>query len=182
LYCSLETTRTEYLANSFRLGCLRILHGGVDIWRCEALILTLVRDLLTDSCTMGRMAAALASWDTIERPWVPRDDGGAGGMAGVSCVPTGTYDLILHSSAAHPKTWALQNFDLGVSALPYPNMRSECLIHSGNLAAQSEGCILLGMKRTRIDWTWEVLESRDAFIQLMGLVPWTNGHKLVISQ
>lgn len=98
----------------------------------------------------------------------------------VSCVPVGTYQLVRHDSAKHPKTWALVNEALDIFENPAPGKRSDCLIHPANFAFQLEGCIAPGIDRSKNGQTWMVTDSREAMTQLQGVVPWTDEHRLEI--
>src|SRR2546429_3658824 len=104
----------------------------------------------------------------------------------VPCVPAGTYELVLHDSAAHPHTFALVNHELGIYHSPLDISsdvcgRSECLIHSGNFASQSEGCILVGRARGVLNGVPDVMASKEALRELLAVVPWIAGaHTLTI--
>ena len=135
--------------------------------------LFLKRHLRDASCTMGRLTLANVSWHTIERPWV--NGPGPGGMKGTSCVPAGRYRLEPHSSDAHPRTFALVAPSLGVYHWPWevpksvsPELvRTVCLIHAANWAAELRGCIAPGKDAKRDPrGTWMVLRSRDAMNEL----------------
>lgn len=76
---------------------------------------------------------------TVERPWYDNEPH-------ISCVPEGTYQLVPHSTARFPDTWALVNHALGVAHQPTPGVRrSAILIHAANVADELEGCIAPGL-------------------------------------
>ena len=141
--------------------------------------LLLIRDVDDGDCTLGTLLFAPTRreprWSTIERPWIPDPAGESGGLQGRSCVPPGTYELVLHDSEAHPETWALVNTALGVTHYG-PSQRSAVLIHPANHAWELRGCIAPGLIRL----PHMVGKSRDAFAQLKAALPWTNGHTLEI--
>ena len=146
--------------------------------------LTLLRDVQSPSLTYGVLSVDTLTLQTIERPWLP-DPLHKGGQNGVSCVPLGTYNLVLHDSELHPQTWALVNPDLGVWHLPtdIPKDsagRSAVLIHPANFVHELLGCIAPGMMRGFSGGLAMVAQSRIAFSQLKATVPWTTGHTLTI--
>lgn len=136
--------------------------------------MNLVRDTFTAAETLGKLAFGDAVADTIEQPE-------GGDQPGHSCIPTGSYRLVEHTSARlHEddgktplRTWALVNEALGVTHSPddplpagcqYPH-RSECLLHPANYASQLEGCIAPGASRGHLLGTagWMVTDSRATF-------------------
>ena len=148
------------------------------------MILTLQREASTDDHTYGVLRVDGLVLQTIERPWTPSPDG-PGGTEGISCVPFGSYRLVLHDSEAHPQTWALVNPDLGVwhfpNDIPAGSIgRSAVLIHPANWAHQLQGCIAPGMARSTMMGLAAVDQSRLAFAKIKALVPWTLGHYLDI--
>lgn len=145
------------------------------------MILTLPRDFHSAECTLGKLTAGSLTLDTIEPPWIDDPAGGPGGAPSISCVPAGTYQLVLHDSAKHPRTWALVNHDLGIYADPTASMRDDCLIHPANYAYELEGCIAPGLSRLNDGTRWMVTSSVSAFQKLQAIVPWMLGHTLVIS-
>lgn len=115
---------------------------------------------------------------TLELPWIP-DPLFPGGMQDESCVPPGVYQLALHDTQRHPRTWALVNPALGVIHEPdatFPHARVACLIHVANYVSQLEGCIGVGMSAGQC----VVSDSAMAFAHLLAQVPWTPGHTLDI--
>jgi hypothetical protein len=119
--------------------------------------LTLTRTLLSSTSTEGELSVdGLFAAYTLE---LPVKDGLPG-----SAIPPGTYPIVL---APSPKF--LQVRDSWVqryaSAIPHiiniPN-RTNILIHWGNDAADTEGCVLVGLTREQ-DF---IGRSRDAFAAL----------------
>ncbi len=93
--------------------------------------------------------------DTCERPWLNN-------APKVSCIPTGTYNVIKHDSPNHPDTWEIT----GVPG------RSGILIHNGNSAMEdSEGCILVGDSQGIIDGYPAVLNSVATLEMLRNTLP-----------
>jgi len=66
-------------------------------------------------------------WVTLEKPWKDNE-------VRKSCIPAGTYKAIRHTSTKHGVVFWLQDV---------PG-RSEIMIHRGNSAEDTLGCILLG--------------------------------------
>jgi hypothetical protein len=149
--------------------------------------IVLARDTFTPFETLGLMTVGSQRFHTIERPWVAGNDPGEdGGEPGKSCVPAGTYDLVLHDTPNHPHSFALVNRALDVVHLPTPGYRSSVLIHSANWVIQLEGCIALGLGRVedkaRLDAHWMITSSKAAMAQFSRLVPWELGHTLTIQR
>jgi len=115
---------------------------------------------------------------TLELPWVP-EDGFPGGAPDRSCVPAGKYDLALHDTPKHPKSFALVNRDLGVIHEPdptFPNARVACLIHVANYVSQLEGCIGVGLAYSHC----EISSSAAALALLNKFLPWVAGNTVNI--
>lgn len=121
---------------------------------------------------------------TLERPWISQLPGTFWtsddpewiqppcGRKGVSCIPPGVYDLVPHSTDAHPDTFALVNPDLWVyhfeQDVPRYQRgiaRTAVLIHPANYVEELRGCIAPGMSRTSTTKK-AVWESRHAFALL----------------
>jgi hypothetical protein len=72
----------------------------------------------------------------VERPW--RDN-----QPGISCVPSGEYNLIPHRSPKFGACYALDGEQNDVTILG-PSQRTHILIHIANFVEQLEGCIAVG--------------------------------------
>lgn len=101
----------------------------------------IVRDLFFDqtaslgTCFVYDEKNQLFKSESLERGWVNNENR-------VSCIPEGTYDVLLENSPKFNKQlWEIK----GV-----PN-RSECKFHAANYAKQLNGCIALGKSRTHLD-------------------------------
>lgn len=144
--------------------------------------LEIIRDMVRVDAVLGTIAIGSLVLQTLELPWVPID-GALCGKPGASCVPPGTYALVRHDSAEHPKTLELVNTDLGVyqAAVPPDCIgRCEVLIHNGNYSRNSLGCILLGRGRSFVNGYSMVTHSDIALDAFKALVPWVDGHTLSI--
>lgn len=86
--------------------------------------------------------------ESLERGWVNNQNR-------VSCVPVGTYDLVLeYSDKFDTELWELKDV---------PN-RSECKIHAANYWKQLNGCIAPGNNRKYLDndVVMDITSSRDS--------------------
>tara|TARA_R110002126_G_scaffold175723_3_gene324352 strand:- start:737 stop:1165 length:429 start_codon:yes stop_codon:yes gene_type:complete len=95
----------------------------------------------TPSATFGELYLDAENLDepycfSVERPWLDN-------KPMVSCVPEGTYTIVLHTSPKFGKVYYLENHKLGVS-LHDATKRTHILIHPANWASQLLGCIALG--------------------------------------
>jgi hypothetical protein len=150
--------------------------------------LRLIRDYFGHDCTLGVLQVGDHEFQTIERPWVPHISG-RGGTKGVSCVPPGTYDLVLHNTEAHPNTFALVNpmlmvyhYDEDVPVGEVGLARTCVLIHAANFASELRGCIAPGLARGSDGPRRMVTSSRKAMTEIQGLVPWLRDeHSLEIA-
>lgn len=71
---------------------------------------------------------------------------------GISCIPTGTYNVVPHDSDKFPNTYH-------VTTVPE---RGSILIHSGNTINDTEGCILLGTFYSNLGQLPSIAGSKDA--------------------
>lgn len=147
----------------------------------------LIRTTQSTTATLGKIYLnGGVTIHTLERPW--RAATGTMrtrppcGEKGVSCVPPGVYQLVRHSTEAHPHTVALVNPDLWVyhfdDDVPLARKgfaRTAVLIHPANYVSELRGCIAPGMTRSGET----VQNSRQAFSLLMGAL--VSGENLEIS-
>lgn len=136
----------------------------------------------SEACTPGKLLLPNGVQPfTLELPWV-FDLAYPGGHPDISCVPAGLYDLVLHDTLKHPKSFALVNRALGVIHEPdptFPNARTVCLLHVADTVADLEGCIGLGMLRAGPC----VIRSSVTALEIFNRqVPWVTGHTLEIRE
>lgn len=142
--------------------------------------LQLLRSPNFTDCTRGKLTLPDGQiLYTLELPWIS-DPASPGGAHSSSCVPKGMYQLVLHDTIKHPRSFALVNPDLGVIHEPntaYPQARVACLIHVANFLRDLEGCIGVGMSADACTLS----ASRTAFNAFNAQVPWVEGHTLEIA-
>jgi len=98
----------------------------------------------TDNETIGRLYIEHEPFCfTLEPPW-------KGNQRQVSCIPAATYDCIWQRSPRFGWTFQIINV---------PD-RTRILIHSGNLARHTYGCVLLGKYKGSLEGENAVLVSR----------------------
>lgn len=147
--------------------------------------LQLVRDTAQPSYTYGTLTAGALILQTLELGWAP-EPGELCGRPDRSCVPAGVYQLVLHDSPKHPRTFALVNPDLGIYHEPgdAPQgifCRFATLIHVANFPTELEGCIGVGKTRSNADQPAAVWLSGQAMREFQAAVPWEGGHTITIS-
>ena len=114
---------------------------------------TLVRLRESDHGTEGIFILGAKNWRIMELPW--RDN-----KTGLSCIPTGTYNCVVHHSRKYGRVWHVTGVD----------GRTWILIHNGNYAGDklkgwkthSMGCLIIGKKFGIIGKQRAVLASRVA--------------------
>lgn len=120
---------------------------------------------------VGDKQIPVASFVTIERPWI-ENPAGVGGLPRQSCVPPGSYTVIPHHSSNFPNTYALVNRDLGVyyqpGDIPADQKwgRSAILMHVGNRVRDVIGCIGVGKDHGQLGGEPAVLRSTLAMREL----------------
>ena len=127
---------------------------------------------------------------TVEKPWVPHDNGGRAGMPFRSCISPGVYGLGNFERPNGDKVWVLGNPDLDVFKLDtdIPVARRDkgrflILIHIANRARDVVGCIGPGRSwRTEADGTVMVTNSRDAMGDLHRLLDGRRNLEIEIRQ
>lgn len=120
------------------------------------MLIKLVRLVQSDGATLGMMIPdddLTNIFKTIEPAW--RDNN-----KNISCVPEARYLCRRIKSAHHGEVFQL----MGVQG------RDNILIHVGNSASDTKGCILIGEQWGRVDFVPAVLESKKAFARFMALL------------
>ena len=87
---------------------------------------------------------------TLEDPW-------AGNERGISCIPSGTYSAMRRNSPKFGQVWEILNV---------PG-RSGIFIHWGNTAEDTTGCILVGKSFGLLSDKHAIMQSKQAFEELM---------------
>lgn len=101
---------------------------------------------------------------------------GPGGMPKRSCVPDGQYRLEPYDSPKHPQSYRLINIALGVFADYLPDAsagqygRTRILLHTGNTAGDTEGCILVASSFGSLNNHPAVLDSHNAYDRLRSIL------------
>jgi len=91
---------------------------------------------------------------TIERPWLDN-------TVGKSCIPAGKYRVARTDSHHFGSTWQVKDV---------PG-RSHILIHKGNTANDTEGCIIVGQRFGILNNEPAVLASGAAYSMLESILP-----------
>jgi len=112
----------------------------------------LLRDSFSDNCTLGTLSIGNQIFQTLED--VVRD---GPKIPGKTAIPAGSYKVIINWSSRFQK-----HMPLLLDVPGFDGIR----IHSGNTAADTEGCILLGLARGEDS----VLNSRKALDIFMPLL------------
>lgn len=85
--------------------------------------------------------------------------------AGITAIPTGTYNVRMDivSNKYSKSAWYQKNcHDSKVPRLENVPGYEGILIHSGNTAADTQGCILVGQNKVK----GQVINSKETFLQL----------------
>lgn len=114
--------------------------------------------------TLGTLYIDGAVFHTIERAW-------DNNKRNVSCIPKGEYDVF---NLPRSNSGKYRN----VFHLVSVKGRSGILIHKGNLASHSKGCIIIGMRAGMLGKKRAVLNSKTAMIKLNKIAK--NGFRLLI--
>jgi len=117
------------------------------------MLLEVKREPCARDCTLGSLYVdgefqCFTLEDVVRE--VPEEAVESWKIPGETAIPSGTYEVILNMSARFGKLLPL--------LLNVPGFQG-VRIHSGNVAADTEGCILVGASKTDV----AVLESRAAF-------------------
>lgn len=112
---------------------------------------TLTRVAVSKLCSLSKLETEGFSCVTMEPPW--RDN-----VANESCIPRGEYLCVWHKSPRYGWVYA-------VTGVPD---RTHILIHPGNIAQHTLGCILPGRRFGELSGQPAVLVSRGATRDLVG--------------
>jgi len=125
------------------------------------MLLTLQRSTFTEQSTEGQLT--FDDGTVLYTLELPNKDGLPG-----SCIPAGTYPVVLAPSpkfSLSEDTWVLKYAALIPHVIQIPN-RTNILIHWGNDAQDTDGCILVGLQRAENF----IGSSRKAFEMLWGRI------------
>lgn len=127
--------------------------------------LTLTRDRRSEWATLGRLSIdGEPICHTLERPWLDN-------KRRVSCIPAGNY-----IGAVQPSPRFRANLP---ELLDVPG-RDQILIHAGNTADDTEGCILVGLERH--DHEDRIMQSRAALASVMERLAGSDGFTLTVEE
>ncbi len=125
--------------------------------------LTLKRDVVGPDFTLGKLSV-----DGVFFCYTVEDTIRDVKVAGKTAIPFGRYKVILNMSNRFQKIMPL--------LLDVPNYEG-VRIHSGNTAADTEGCIIVGMERTkdgvalsRICWEKLMEKLKDQAIMYINII------------
>lgn len=121
--------------------------------------------------TFGRLTMEGFACYTVERPW-------AGNAPEISCIPDGTYPLRLRESPIVHRASGGE-FSKGWEICDVPG-RSLIMIHPANEYRELQGCLAPGRALGWVNGVWAVTSSRDAFGELMRLLPQDQEHTITI--
>ena len=113
------------------------------------MLLTVIREPSKNGCTLGELLL-----DGTHEAWTVEDVVRDVKIPGETAIPAGKYRVVLTMSKRFGKVLP--------ELLNVPNYEG-VRIHSGNTAADTHGCILIGEEKSPTG----VLRSREAMIELM---------------
>lgn len=127
--------------------------------------LTLTRDRKSEWATLGRLSiGGEPICHTLERPWLDN-------KRNVSCIPVGEYHGAVQFSPRF-QAWLPELLDV-------PG-RDQILIHAGNTADDTEGCILVGMERH--DHEDRIMQSRAALALVQKILSGCDGFTMTVQE
>lgn len=100
---------------------------------------------------------------TLERPWLEN-------QRSISCIPAGIYTCKRVNSPKFGDTFEVTSVE----------DRTHILLHKGNLAIDSEGCILVAEEFGKLGASAAILDSAHGFTELMSMLKGINEFQLVI--
>lgn len=136
--------------------------------KCVTMRLELLRYCYSFRHTLGvlRVLGTEAGYFvTMEPPWYLNEPKR-------SCIPEGTYKLLPVVSVHFGATWE-------ITGVP---KRTEILLHAGNFASATEGCILVGVSEEVIDGRVAVARSGTALTKLLDILAGSGAHDIEIGR
>lgn len=127
----------------------------------------LIRTEHTKHATRGDLFAGGRRFVVIERVWQNNE-------RNISCIPTGRYQVAFlprSASGRYKQCWHIQDVA----------NRSGILIHKGNLARHSKGCLILGKRRGRLAGEMATLNSKSALRELANVMDRTDFYLTIIN-
>tara|TARA_R110000850_G_C9718902_1_gene442036 strand:- start:206 stop:619 length:414 start_codon:yes stop_codon:yes gene_type:complete len=125
---------------------------------------TLERFCYSPAATFGELVTPEGQcFATVERPWLNN-------QTDISCIPVGEY-------LCRPAFYNAAGYD-AIKVLDVTG-RTDILMHVGNFARNSNGCILINTRHGAMNQEWCGLASKDAFSLLMAELGNTH-FKLII--
>lgn len=128
-------------------------------------VLTLTRGFQDGRATLGMLRIEGREHDPIFTLENPYREGGVD-----SCIPTGAYLCTSYSSPKFRDVYLVRDV---------PG-RTAILFHAGNTAADTEGCILLGMQAMTSKGQPAVLQSKVALEYLRSIIGKNATFRLVV--
>lgn len=119
-------------------------------------VITIIRDVRNNKQCLGVCHVEIGGEFVFKSESIERGDND--NQARISCIPSGTYLVVLeYSPRFNKKLWEVK----GVVG------RSECKFHAANFSRQLNGCIALGTKRADIDSDGliDVTNSKQTMLQ-----------------
>jgi hypothetical protein len=116
-----------------------------------------------EDCTLGAICDGDFVLYTLENPW--KDN-----QRSISCIPSGVYVVRPFTGGEFHDVWKLENV----------HNRSAILIHYGNTAKNTEGCILIGLSAGELSKEKAVLNSRNACAKLTDYVGIAEAFILIV--
>lgn len=104
-------------------------------------------------CIRGVIAIGDSVFYTLEPPDLNN-------ASNISCIPKGTYECVIRKSPKYGTTYHVTNV----------RDRSFILIHAGNLAKHTKGCILIGSRFGTLNGEPAVLASKTALRKFSNLL------------
>ena len=122
---------------------------------------------------------------TIEQPWKASRNSPAG-VPYVSCVPTGSYELIPFDSPKYGRTFLIANAALGVVPLAEDRVniwdRFLCIaFHRGSFARNFQGCIGAGENLSANAGEWMITNTRVTVNSILEKMYADTTNRLVIT-